>query len=136
MILSCILLRKMDIVVVSGFGAAIGLGRSGEIWALAKDAKTETYTMPTGTTTRAIDRNIKNPPIYLRVQVSCQDSGFFVSTHWPSRSAVTSSGCGTRNLVSGKPDSITRAIPIGLWRIITTHETRLPVDLSHPGTRK
>jgi hypothetical protein len=48
----------MDSVVVSGFGAAIGLGRLGEIWALAKDAKTETDTMPTGTTTRAMDRNI------------------------------------------------------------------------------
>jgi hypothetical protein len=35
MILSCILLRKMDIVV-SGFGAMIGLGRLGEMpWALA-----------------------------------------------------------------------------------------------------
>jgi hypothetical protein len=62
MILSCILLRKIDIVFVSGFGAMIGLGRLGEIWALAKDAKTETDTMPTGTTTRAMDRNIKNPP--------------------------------------------------------------------------
>jgi hypothetical protein len=31
-------------------------------WAWAKDAKTETDTMPTGTTTRAMDRNIKNPP--------------------------------------------------------------------------
>src|ERR1700722_14867416 len=61
MILSCILLRKMDIVVVSGFGSAIGLGM--RIWALAKDAKTETDTMPTGTTTRAMDRNIENPPI-------------------------------------------------------------------------
>jgi hypothetical protein len=30
----------MDIVVVSGFGALIGLGRLGEMpWALAKDAK-------------------------------------------------------------------------------------------------
>jgi hypothetical protein len=48
----------MDIVVVSGFGAAIGLGMPS--WALAKDAKTETDTMPTGTTTRAMDRNIKN----------------------------------------------------------------------------
>src|SRR5580658_1613030 len=62
MILSCILLRKMDIVVVSGFGAAIGLGRLDETWALAKDAKTETNTIPTGSTTRAMDRNIKNPP--------------------------------------------------------------------------
>src|SRR5450755_1789901 len=61
MILSCILLRKMDSVVVSGFGAAIGLGMLGEIWALAKDAKTETNTMPKGTTTRAMDRNIKKP---------------------------------------------------------------------------
>jgi hypothetical protein len=52
----------MDIVVLSGFGAMIGLGRLGEIWALAKDAKTETDTMPTGTTTRAMDGNIKNPP--------------------------------------------------------------------------
>src|ERR1700683_5583758 len=48
----------MDIVAVSGFGAAIGLGRFGEIWALARDARTETETMPTGTTTRAMDRNI------------------------------------------------------------------------------
>jgi hypothetical protein len=47
----------MDIVVVSGFGAMIGLGMP--CWALAKDAKTETDTMPTGTTTRATDRNIK-----------------------------------------------------------------------------
>jgi hypothetical protein len=62
MILSCILLRKMDIVVVSGFGAAIGLGRFGEIWAFTKDAKTETDTTPTGTTARAMDRNIENPP--------------------------------------------------------------------------
>src|ERR1700722_12256970 len=60
MILSCILLRKMDIVLVSGFGSAIGLGM--RICALAKDAKTETDTMPIGTTTRAKDRNIKNPP--------------------------------------------------------------------------
>src|SRR5579863_7692464 len=56
MILSCILLRKMDIVVVSGFDAMIGLGMP--CWALAKDAKTETDTTPTGTTTRAMDRNI------------------------------------------------------------------------------
>jgi len=56
MILSCILLRKMDIVVVSGFDAMVGLGMP--CWALAKDAKTETDTMPTGTTTRAMDRNI------------------------------------------------------------------------------
>jgi hypothetical protein len=42
MILSCILLLKMDSVVVSGFGALIGLGRFGEIWALATDAKRET----------------------------------------------------------------------------------------------
>jgi|HubBroStandDraft_3_1064219.scaffolds.fasta_scaffold779255_1 hypothetical protein len=62
MILSCILLRKMDSVVVSGFGAVAGLGRLGEIWALAKDAKTETDTKPTGTRARAMDRNIKNPP--------------------------------------------------------------------------
>src|ERR1700689_806029 len=62
MILSCILLRKMDSVVVSGFGAAIGLGRPGLIWALAKDAKAETNNIPTGTTTRATGRNIKNPP--------------------------------------------------------------------------
>src|SRR5580658_7718508 len=62
MILSCILLRKMDNVVVSGFGAAIGLGSFGEIWALAKDAKRETDTMATATTTLAMDRNIKNPP--------------------------------------------------------------------------
>ena len=48
----------MDIVAVSGFGAVIGLGRFGEICALAKDAKTETATMPTGITTRAMDRNI------------------------------------------------------------------------------
>jgi hypothetical protein len=34
------------------------LGRLGETWALAKDAKTETDTMPTRTTTRAMDRNI------------------------------------------------------------------------------
>src|SRR5271170_3924763 len=60
MILSCILLRKMDNVVVSGFGALVGLGRLGETWALAKDANTETDTMPTGTTTRAMDRTIKN----------------------------------------------------------------------------
>jgi hypothetical protein len=52
----------MDNVVISGFGAAIGLGRFGEIWALAKDAKRETDTRPTETTTRAMDRNIKNPP--------------------------------------------------------------------------
>jgi hypothetical protein len=58
MILSCILLRKMDSVVVSGFGAVVGLGRLGEIWALVKDAKTETSTTPTGSTTRAMDRNI------------------------------------------------------------------------------
>src|SRR5580693_6292798 len=62
MILSCMLLRKMDIVAVSGFGAAIGLGRSGEIWASARDAKTETDSMPTGTTTRAMDWNIEDPP--------------------------------------------------------------------------
>jgi hypothetical protein len=62
MILSCILLRKMDNVAVSGFGALIGLGRFGEIWALAKDANTETDAMTTGTKMRAIDRNIKNPP--------------------------------------------------------------------------
>src|SRR5580704_1289742 len=62
MILSCILLRKMDNVVVSGFGAAIGFGRLGEIWALAKDARTETNTMPTGSMTRAMDWDIKNPP--------------------------------------------------------------------------
>jgi hypothetical protein len=48
----------MDIVVVNGFGAAIGLGKFGDIWALAKDAKMETDTIPTGTTTRAMDRNI------------------------------------------------------------------------------
>jgi len=30
MILSCILLRKMEIVVVSGFDAVVGLGRLGE----------------------------------------------------------------------------------------------------------
>jgi hypothetical protein len=30
----------MNIVVVSGFGAVVGLGRLGETWALAKDAKT------------------------------------------------------------------------------------------------
>src|SRR6202050_107964 len=58
MILSCILLRKMDNVVVSGFGAIVGLGRLGETWALAKDARTEIDTKPTGTTTRAMDRNI------------------------------------------------------------------------------
>jgi hypothetical protein len=52
----------MDIVVVSGFGAMIGLGRFGEIWALAEDAKAKIDTMPTGATTRAMDRNIKNPP--------------------------------------------------------------------------
>jgi hypothetical protein len=33
----------MDSVVVSGFGAPVGLGRFGEIWALATDAKTETH---------------------------------------------------------------------------------------------
>src|ERR1035438_10009299 len=60
MILSCILLRKMDIVVVSGFDAMIGLGMP--CWALAKDAKTETDSMPMGTTKRAMHRNIKNPP--------------------------------------------------------------------------
>jgi hypothetical protein len=48
----------MDIVFVNGFGAAIGLGKSGAIWAWAKGAKMETDTMPTGTTTRAMDRNI------------------------------------------------------------------------------
>src|SRR5580658_7288056 len=74
-ILSCILLRKMDNVAVSGFGAAIGLGRFGEIWALAKEAKTETDTMPTGTMTRAMDRNISNPPTSPSA-VSCPDSGF------------------------------------------------------------
>jgi hypothetical protein len=63
MILSCILLRKMDMVFVSGFGGVGGLGKSGEIWALAEDAKTQTDIMqtdimPTGTTTRAMDRNI------------------------------------------------------------------------------
>jgi hypothetical protein len=58
MILSCILLRKMDSVVVSGFGAVVGLGRLGEIWALAMVAKTETNTTQTGTTKRAMDRNI------------------------------------------------------------------------------
>jgi hypothetical protein len=31
MILSCMLLRKMDIVFVSGFGPVGGLGKSGEI---------------------------------------------------------------------------------------------------------
>jgi hypothetical protein len=50
----------MDIVAVSGFGAMVGLGMPS--WALAKDAKTETDTIPTGTTTRAMNRNIKNPP--------------------------------------------------------------------------
>src|SRR5215469_16553299 len=58
MILSCILLRKMDNVFVSGFGSAIGLGKFGEIWALAKDARTETDIMPTGTTARAIGRTM------------------------------------------------------------------------------
>src|SRR5580658_10012655 len=72
MILSCILLRKMDNVVVSGFGAVLGLGRSGEIWALAEDARTERDTMLTGTTTRAKDRNInartmRQVPIELRI---------------------------------------------------------------------
>jgi hypothetical protein len=38
------------------------LGRFGEIWALAKHAKTETDAMATGITTRARDRNIKEPP--------------------------------------------------------------------------
>jgi hypothetical protein len=38
--LFCILLRKIDIVVVSGFDAMVGLGIP--CWALAKDAKTET----------------------------------------------------------------------------------------------
>jgi hypothetical protein len=40
----------------------IGLGRFGEIWALAKDAKTETDTRPAETTRRAMDRNIRSPP--------------------------------------------------------------------------
>jgi hypothetical protein len=48
----------MDNVVVRGFGAAMGLGRFGEIWALAKDAKTEKDTMATGTTTRAMNLSI------------------------------------------------------------------------------
>src|SRR5580704_4884468 len=73
MILSCILLRKMDIVVVSGFGAAIGLGRLGEIWALAKDAKMEKDTMPTGTTTRVMDRDIRKPP-------TCPDGKYHAET--------------------------------------------------------
>jgi hypothetical protein len=46
----------MDSVVVSGFDAMIGLGMP--CWALAKDAKTETDSMPTGITKRATDRNI------------------------------------------------------------------------------
>jgi hypothetical protein len=49
----------MDSVVVSGFGAPVGLGKSGEIWALATDAKTETDTTTTGITTRAMYRNIR-----------------------------------------------------------------------------
>jgi hypothetical protein len=52
----------MDIVAVSGFGLMIGLGGLGWPWAFVKDAKTETDIMPTGTTTRATDRNIQNPP--------------------------------------------------------------------------
>src|SRR5580658_971568 len=42
-----------------------------------------------------------------RVQVACQDSGFLVSMHWPSKSAVTSSGCGTTNPVRAKTESVT-----------------------------
>jgi hypothetical protein len=60
MIFSCILLRKMDSVVVRGFGAVVGLGRFGEIWALARGAGMEADNMPTATTTRAMDRNM-NP---------------------------------------------------------------------------
>ena len=41
MIVPCILLRKIDMVVVNGLGAVIGLGRLGKTWALAKDAKTD-----------------------------------------------------------------------------------------------
>ena len=52
----------MDSVVVSGFGAEVGLGRLGETWALVKDAKANIDTRPTGKMTRAMDRNIKNPP--------------------------------------------------------------------------
>jgi hypothetical protein len=48
------LLRKMDCVVVSGFGARVGLGKAGEIWAWATDAKTET-----DNTTQAMNRNIR-----------------------------------------------------------------------------
>jgi hypothetical protein len=36
-------------------------GLLGETWALAKDAK-KTDTIPRGTTTRAMDRNIENSP--------------------------------------------------------------------------
>jgi hypothetical protein len=59
MILSCILLRKMDRVMVSGFAALIGLGMP--CWALAKDPKAEREAMLTGTTMRAINRNIQEP---------------------------------------------------------------------------
>jgi hypothetical protein len=52
----------MDRVVVSGFGAPVGFGKFGEIWAFAKDVKTETNNIPTGSATRAMDRNMKNPP--------------------------------------------------------------------------
>src|SRR5580692_1731369 len=92
MILSCILLRKMDIVVVSGFGAIVGLGRLGETWALAKDAKTETAAMPTGTTTRAMDRNTTGPNETIRKigmsSVPCgignRDDGINTSTFYCS----------------------------------------------------
>src|SRR5277367_722561 len=51
MILSCILLRKMDSVVVSGFDAMIGLGMP--CWALAKDA-TVRLSAPTARTMRQV----------------------------------------------------------------------------------
>jgi hypothetical protein len=54
MILSCILLRKMDSVVVSGFGTAIGLGMP--FGALATDATAKTNIAPKRATTRARDR--------------------------------------------------------------------------------
>ena len=52
------LLRKMDSVFVSGFGEVVGFGKLGEIWAFAKDAKTEADTMVKGTKKRAMDRSI------------------------------------------------------------------------------
>ena len=72
--------------------------------------------MTTGTTTRAMDRNINYPPTSSGASIMPR-LGFFVSMRWPSKSAATSSGCGTRNLVSGKTDSVTQAVPIGLRRV-------------------